>query len=185
VSTRRDVDATWRHLEGIGIRMPRDQTGARFVLPRMPCVDDEESDDEESVGLCFFRDYQSEADFRDLTLPRTFFGRSLLERVCFANSDLTESRMCWNDFVSCDFRKADMARCDLRASIFEACDFAGANLRGADLRRARFNRCRFTNTQLASAIAEDVNSNLIDSLSDDQLASMDLRPDGGPEPEGG
>ena len=75
--------------------------------------------------------------------------------MSFAGTDLSESRMCWNDFVGCDFSGADLSGCDMRASKFEQCRFAGASLRGADLRRSSFEGCEFSTADLTGTIAED------------------------------
>src|SRR5262245_39094725 len=112
--------------------MPRDPDGRPFVPPRMPHYDDE------NIGFSFFRHLIEDSDYGNLTLPGTFFGRSLLTRVSFANTDLSRSRMCGNDFSG-----ADLSGCDMRASRFEGCKFTGAVLRGADLRRSSFEDCDF------------------------------------------
>ena len=59
-----------------------------------------------------------------LTIPRTFFGRSEIAHTSFANSDLSESTLCWNDFVDVDFTNACLAGADLRASNYERVRFA-------------------------------------------------------------
>ena len=72
--------------------------------------------------------------------PPTYFARSSLERVDFRNTDLSGSRICWNDFDSCDFRCADLSGCDLRASTFTACFFSEADLRGARISAGRSSK---------------------------------------------
>ena len=48
-------------------------------------------DDSEPLGFSIFRTLLDDAlDLSDLTLPRTFFGRSQIDRVSFRNSDLHE-----------------------------------------------------------------------------------------------
>jgi len=143
--TRRSVEATWDLLQSLGHEPPRDSDGKPFVLNRMPRYDDRE------LRLSYFRCGLSDVALCNLTLPRTFFGRSSFEGVAFSNSNISESRMCWNDFVECDFSGADLSCCDLRASLFDRCIFRGVNLSGADLRRSEFARCVFTDAVLNDA----------------------------------
>jgi BTB/POZ domain-containing protein KCTD9 len=179
---RRDLEGTWRYLERQGERMPRDPQGRPFLPPRMPSYDDEEP-----LGFSYFRCGLQDADNRNLTLPRTCFGRSLLERVDFRNTDLSESRMCWNDFIGCDFSGADLPRCDLRASLFRDCKFVGTILSHADLRRSAFQGCDFTGAVLTGAVADYHRDeyDLAELLTKEQQAVMDWREDPGPEPGGG
>jgi len=114
---RRTLDETWDHLAMRGEEMPRDAAGRPFVHSRMPRFDDEE------LGFMFFRTESIDADFSRCTLRRTFFGRSLLQKVKFSDTDLAESCMCWNDFNDCDFGKADLTGCDMRSSNFQNCWF--------------------------------------------------------------
>jgi uncharacterized protein YjbI with pentapeptide repeats len=146
----------------------------------MPCYDDEE------LGFSYFRYGLEDADNSNLTLPRTYFGRSQLSRVNFVNTDLSESRMCWNDFDECDFSGSDLSRCDMRASIFKNCKFVGTVLRGADLRRSSFEGCDFTGANLAGAVAEHRGSEgaVYNCLSHEQRAGLSLA-ESGPEPPGG
>jgi uncharacterized protein YjbI with pentapeptide repeats len=178
---RKSVDETWRYLEAQGDTMPRSSDGRPFVPPAMPSCDDEE------LGYSFFRSGADDADLSNLSLPRTYFGRSLLRRVSFANTDLCESRMCWNDFEACDFSGADLSGCDMRASSFKGCKFAGAVLRGADLRRSWFEDCNFAGAELAGAVAEDADFQgcVQDYLTDEQQAVISWSEGEGPEPPGG
>ena len=113
------------------------RTATPFLPLTMPRHDDE------TLGFSFFRELIEDADYSNLTLPRTFFGRSGFEQDRFNNTDLSGSRMCWNEFKDCDFSGADLTGCDMRATAFENCKFVGAILRGADLRRSSFNDCDF------------------------------------------
>lgn len=174
---RKSLEDTWRYLESQGEETPRRPDGQPFVHDAMPNHDDEE------LGFSYFKYRLEDADNSNLTLPRTFFGRSGFERVSFANTDLSESRICWNDFDDCDFSGADLSRCDMRASIFNGCKFIGACIRGADLRRSSFENCDFTGADLAGAVAEDEDA--IDCLTDKQQATMKFVADEGPEPPGG
>lgn len=178
---RKSLEDTWGFLESQGEETPRRSDGRPFVPEAMPSCDDEE------LGFSYFKYRLEDADNSNLTLPRTFFGRSCFVRVSFANSDLSESRMCWNDFDECNFSGADLSRCDMRASNFKGCSFAGAILQGADLRRSSFEDCDFTGADLAGAVAEDEDFDgcVHDFLSEDQQMVMALSTDEGPEPPGG
>jgi uncharacterized protein YjbI with pentapeptide repeats len=81
----------------------------------------------------------AEVDFSDLTLPRTFFGRSELDGTAFRNTDLTESNLCWNDFNG--------VGADLRRSSFTGCIFEGALLKGAGMPKGKNCRCHKRNEQ--------------------------------------
>src|SRR5262249_13070869 len=150
VPARKSLEETWRYLEAEGERVPRDAAGQPCVPVQMPSYDDAER-----LGLSYFRTLLEDVDHSNLTLPRTYFGRSLVQRVSFANTDLSESRMCWNDFEECEFSGADLSGCDMRASKFIGCKFVGAVLRGADLRRSSFEGCDFSGADLTGAVAED------------------------------
>lgn len=178
---RKSLEETWRYLETMHSRVPRNPDGSPAVLNRMPSIYDEEP------RLSFFRTGLEDADRGYLTMPRTFFGRSLFERVSFAGTDLSESCLCWNDFNDCDFAGADLSGCDLRASSFERCSFAGAVLRGADLRRSHFDDCDFAGADLSGAVAAHTDPwlRLRERLSPAQVAAMAWTEDAGPEPEGG
>ncbi|MHC5539119.1 pentapeptide repeat-containing protein [Singulisphaera rosea] len=180
--TRKSLEETWRYLEREGESVPRDATGRPFVPVRMPS-----HDDDEPLGFSYFRYRLEDANNSNLTLPRTLFGRSLFCRVNFAATDLSESRMCWNDFVECDFSGSDLSRCDLRASNFKGCKFVGAVLRDADLRRSSYEDCDFAGAELDGAVG--VNENAIgwirDYLTNDQQAVMVWAEDSGAEPPGG
>jgi uncharacterized protein YjbI with pentapeptide repeats len=178
MSQRRSLEETWRHL---GDTMPRDELGQPFVPPAMPNYDDR------VLGFSFFRHIVEGGDLSNMTLPRTYFGRSGLERVSFQNTDLSESRMCWNDFTGCDFSSADLSGCDMRASLFRDCRFDGTNLRGADLRRSSFEGCSFVGADMAGAVADDYETMdyLFDKLTEAQRATMSVPADPGPQPPGG
>jgi uncharacterized protein YjbI with pentapeptide repeats len=144
-------------------------------------------DDEQPLGFSYFRYRLEEANNSNLTLPRTYFGRSLFRRVTFANTDLSESRICWNDFEKCDFTGADLSACDMRASNFVECKFVDANLRGADLRHSSFENCDFAGADLTETVTghEDAIGCLQDYLTESQQAVIAWEPDPGPEPPGG
>jgi uncharacterized protein YjbI with pentapeptide repeats len=113
---------------------------------RMPSYDDEEP-----LGVSFFRTHLEDEDLAGLSLPRTFFGRSLVARCSWTGTDLSESRLCWNEFEDVDFSRAVLSRADLRASNYERCRFDGADLRGADLRSSSYLECSFRDAKLDGA----------------------------------
>lgn len=178
---RKSLEETWRYLESQGERPPRRPDDQPLVADAMPNFDDEE------LGFSYYKSGLEDADIGNLTLPRTFFGLSGFVRVNFSGTDLSESRVCWNDFEGCDFSGADLSGCDLRASEFRECKFTGASLRGADLRRSTFEDCDFAGADLSGAVAEgeDFQGCVFDFLSDEQQAVMALSDDEGPEPPGG
>ncbi len=179
--TRRSLEDTWEYLETHGEEMPRYSDGRPFVPPRMPNYEDEE------LGFSFFGRGGEVEYYSNLTLPRTYFGHSTLTRLSFANTELSGSRMCWNDFVECDFSGSDLSGCDMRASKFAGCKFTEALLRDADLRRSSFEDCDFSGANLAGAVAEDEDAIgcVQDCLTKEQQAVMVWSPDSGDEPPGG
>jgi len=181
VQTRRSLEDTWRVFESEGTAMPRRPDGQPFIPAAMPNYDDEEP-----LGFSYFRSGLEDGDLSHLTLPRAFFGRSGFSRVSFANTDLSESRMCWNDFDDCDFSGANMSRCDMRAALFTGCKFIGTVLRGADLRRSTFQECDFSGADLSGAVGGLVEypGCIRSVLSDEQMTAVIWSEDG-PEPPGG
>ena len=145
---------------------------------RMPCYDDE------VFGVSFFRTQLADISLENLTLPRTFFGRSEIRNVSFRGSDLSESSANWNDFISVDFSSADLSRTDLRASIFERVNFKGAVLQDADLRRVTFRNCVFTNADFTRTKLQRSMTWLF-RLTRWQRSAVDWQISAGPEPEGG
>ena len=142
-------------------------------------------DDPEPLGVSFFRTFVGEGeDLSNLTLPRTFFGRSEINDAAFRNTDLTESNLCWNDFIDVDLTGAVLARSDLRASQFLRVRFDGADLRGADMRRSSFINCRFETARLDGAVLTRKQGQRM-SLSEEQRAVIAWTNDDGPEPGGG
>jgi len=108
-------------------------------------------DDEAPLGIWFFRTRVENECFDDFSIPRTFFGRSEIQACTFRNTDLSESKLCWNDFIRVDFSGARLWGADLRSSIFTDVKFVDADLRNADLRRAKFVACEFSGAQLDGA----------------------------------
>ncbi|RYG75505.1 pentapeptide repeat-containing protein [bacterium] len=109
------------------------------------------TDDPDGWELTIFKEGHVDADFSNRTLPRTYMGRSLFERVSFRNTDLHGSHLCWNDFVDCDFSDAELSHADLRASIYRRCNFNNCYLVRADLRQALFEDCTFEGANLCAA----------------------------------
>jgi len=154
--------------------------GGRLPLPtRMP-----QPTDEVPLGHSIFRTAIEDEDLPELSIPRTFFCRSLVSHTNFRGSDLAESFMCWNDFVRVDFSSADLSRADLRAAIFDQVSFAGADLSGADLRRSNFTQCDFTDAKMAAARLTVAAGRGLE-LSSAQWDSIAWQDDEGPEPAGG
>jgi uncharacterized protein YjbI with pentapeptide repeats len=179
---RRTLAATWKHLEAQGETVPRDSKGKPFVPKKMPAYDDNK------LGFEFFRTFCEDTDYSNLTLPHTYFGRSELKNVNFANTDLSGSCMCWNDFIECDFSGADLTGCDMRSSTFENCKFDGATFNSTDLRRSSFEGCTFKKADLKGAIADDVYGSefgLYDALTKAQQKAITWHEEPGPEPLGG
>ena len=152
------------------------------ALPELPARPPRH--DDEHLGVSFFRTLLADARLDDLTLPRTFFGRSEIRAVSFRGTDLSQSTACWNDFVDVDFDEADLSGVGLRASTFRRVSFRGAALRGADLRQTSFTGCTFADADLADA---KISRSLLwfFRLSPAQRRSVDWQLGPGPEPEGG
>jgi uncharacterized protein YjbI with pentapeptide repeats len=141
-------------------------------------------DDKEPLGLTFFRTLLAEGKLENLTLPRTYFGRSEVRQISFKNTDLSESTLCWNNFTEIDFTDGDLSGCDLRASIFIGAVFVRANLLDADLRRSTFRECDFTDANLRGAKLTRKQGEQI-HLSDSQRESVDWQEVDGDAPPGG
>jgi uncharacterized protein YjbI with pentapeptide repeats len=142
-------------------------------------------DDEGLLGFSVFRQrLDDDLDLSDLSLPRTFFRRSEINRVCFRNSDLHESNLCWNDFLGTDFTDADLARSDMRSSIFKRVVFVNANLDAADLRGASFIDCNFQGATMSGAALTREQCATV-HLSEAQRLAVAWHEDDGPEPGGG
>jgi uncharacterized protein YjbI with pentapeptide repeats len=140
-------------------------------------------DDPEPLGVSFFRT-RVMGDLSNLTLPRTFFGRSEVTKATFRNADLMQSNLAWNDFIDTDFSSAVLAGADLRASQYVRVSFADADLTNADLRRSSFESCDFSRTKMLGArLTRAQGASLV--LSEAQRTEIEWTTDGGPEPNGG
>lgn len=145
---------------------------------RMPRYDDEE------LGLSFFRTFVDAGDFSNLSIPRTYFGRSKFNGTSFQNTDLSQSCLCWNDFVDVDFSDPELADADLRGSTFRRVRFRSANLKNADLRNSSFENCEFDGADLSNAILSRSQRKSL-SLASEQKKSIDWRWRRGQLPDGG
>jgi len=173
--TRKSYEASCRQLQP-GFVKPG---AVPAMLSRMPRFDDEEP-----FGVHLFRMIiDGDLDARNLTLPRTFIARSELSDVAFTGTDLSESSLCWNDFIDVNFDHVVLERCDMRASVFQNVSFRNADLRQADLRHSRFVDCDFHQAKMEGAVLDP--SQLHDMrLSDVQCRQVALVP-AGDEPPGG
>jgi uncharacterized protein YjbI with pentapeptide repeats len=142
-------------------------------------------DDDGTAGVRIFRTFVGDGeDMSNLTLSRSFLGRSELRKVSFRGTDFTESYLCWNDFVDVDFTDAILTSSDLRASEFTRVKFLNADLRKSDLRRSSFNGCDFSGARMdGSTLSRRQGDKL--TLSDDQRAAINWVSEDGPEPIGG
>jgi BTB/POZ domain-containing protein KCTD9 len=141
-------------------------------------------DDEEPLGVSFFRTAVTGDAVEDLTLPRTFFGRSDVGLVSFKNTDLADSTLCWNDFHDVDFSDCDLSRSDLRASSFKTARFTRADLRDADMRRSSFEDCDFGGAKMRGVKLTNPQASAL-LLSDEQRKEIDWQSSDGEEPRGG
>jgi uncharacterized protein YjbI with pentapeptide repeats len=97
---------------------------------------------------------------------------------------LTESHLCWNDFLDVDFSAAALVRCDLRSSEFDRVKFIAADLRATDMRGSWFNACIFDDAIMDGAVLTRAQASRM-VLSEAQKVAIDWRDEDGPEPEGG
>ena len=142
-------------------------------------------DDAGPLGVNFFRTFlEGPKDLSNLTLPRTFFGRSEIRDISFQGSDLRESTLCWNDFISVDFGEANLSNSDLRSSVYESVRFAGTTLDGTDLRRSSFSGCTFESASMRGTILTRAQGSRMD-LSAEQRDEIDWQDEDGDEPGGG
>ena len=141
-------------------------------------------DDPEPLGVNFFRTQIENARLENLTLARTFFGRSMFVDVSFKNSDVSESSLCWNDFANVDFTDANLELSDLRGSTFTNTLFVRANLKKADLRRSQFESCSFEGANLDGSVFHSRQRAML-HLSEAQIRQVAWTNDEGDEPGGG
>jgi uncharacterized protein YjbI with pentapeptide repeats len=142
-------------------------------------------EDDEPLGLSFFRTFVGEeANLSNLSITRTFFGRSEIKGASFQNTDLTESNLCWNDFIDVDFSDAILASTDMRSSVYTRVKFMRSDLRCADMRHANFEDCEFDAALMDGTVLTRLQAARL-RLSDTQKRAIEWREDDGPEPSGG
>ncbi len=159
-------------------RMPRNPDGS----PKLPTKPPQAG----TPGFGSIEMYKNgweDGDMSNLTVPRCFFARSLLERVSFLNTELTESWLCWDNFEGCDFWKSVLTRCDMRCSYWKNCRFDKADLTGADLRGSNFENCTLEGATFKDTLVlpGDV---LLAQLSEAQKAGIVLKRQGGQPHDG-
>lgn len=140
--------------------------------------------DEKPLGVDFFRTFVGGVALENLTLPRTYFGRSEVGPISFQNTDLSESTLCWNDFNEVNFTDADLSGSDLRASLFCKVAFIRADLRNADLRHSTFEECDFADAGMRGAKLTHKQGERI-ALSAKQRREIDWQNCEGEQPPGG
>lgn len=142
-------------------------------------------DDEEELGVSFFRTFVGDGDdLSNLYLPHTYFGRSKIQDAAFCNTDFTESSLCWNDFIDVDFTDAVLRGADMRASIYTRVKFVRSDMRNADLRHSTFKGCEFSEALMAGATASRFQRFSM-RLSSIQIAEIRWTWASGEVPEGG
>lgn len=141
-------------------------------------------DDEGPLGVSFYRTLLAKVALDDLTLSRTYFGRSEISDVTFRRTDLAQSTLCWNDFNRVSFESANLSHSDLRACQYVHVSFQNADLSNCDLRRSLFEDCDFRGANLAGAkLTKSGASDL--GLAIEQLDSINWQATEGREPGGG
>ena len=146
--------------------------------------------DKNPLGIYFFRTLVGEEeeglieDMSNMTLIRTFFGRTEVRQTSFKSTDLSESYLCWNNFIQVDFTKTILSRSDLRASFYDHVLFVQTDLSGADLRHSAFDACDFTHAVMKGVKLTYEQGSLL-NLSESQRQEIDWQDDDGEEPEGG
>lgn len=174
-AARLSYEDSCRKLQSLDLLPPGD-------LPPLPTGVPQAGD--EVLGVQFFRTEVSGVTLESLSLPRSSIGRSLVERSSFRGTDLTESNLCWSDFVEVDFGGASLCSADLRASRFHRVSFADCDLSKADLRRSEFEKCRFQGASVVGAKLTRKGAASL-ALTSEQLGSVDWQSTEGAEPDGG
>jgi len=182
MSERISYEESYRRLQERGHFPEKDAPPLPSQLPSIQ--------DEGPLGISFFRTFVGEEepgrveDIANMTLPRTFFGRSEVRQVSFKHTDLSESCLCWNDLVQVDFTEADLSGSDLRASACDHVLFAHADLSGADLRHSTFDACDFRDATMRGVKLTHTQGSSL-SLSESQRREIDWQDEDGEEPDGG
>jgi len=171
---RKSFDESCQILRDLGFIKPDEQP----VIP--PCQPKYE--DEEPLGVSFFRWIIEDMILADLTLPRTYFGKSEFINCAFRNCDLNDSNLIWNDFKQIDFSHSNLSNSDMRGSVFDSCSFVKADLTSADLRQSSFNGCKFTGARMKGAKVEDYWQDQL-PWTKQQMSDIDWQDDPGPDLE--
>src|SRR6266545_1185164 len=145
-SGRRSWKESWAVLKKLGGRLLR-----RGDWPTDPGELNRPEPGGKHNGACLRDRRHEEADFGNLSLPRTLVERCQFHGVSFRDTDLQLSCLSGNEFVDCDLSGAVLICADLQGSTFFACRFANAALMGADLRGSTFDHCDFTGADLTGA----------------------------------
>ncbi|SFS21742.1 Pentapeptide repeat-containing protein [Granulicella pectinivorans] len=149
-----------------------------------PLLDRPPRYDDEVLGVDLFRWNIQDSKLENLTLPRTYIGRSEFSQCSFAGTDLNESVANWNDFLDVSFVGTNLTSFDMRACNHQRSDFTRAILRNADLRLCNFEDCRFDDADMAGAkLTREAAATLL--FSEAQRNVIDWQADDGPEPDGG
>jgi len=172
---RHSYEESCKVLQGLGLL-----EGNR--IPPQPQRQPRHDDDEPGVSI--FRISVEKVSLNNLSLARTFFGRSEIRSVSFKGTDLTESILCWNDFIEVDFADADLSRCDLRAANFRNVKFVRSNLTAAELRNASFEQCDFTDANMDGTKLTRMQGWKL-KLSEQQRKGIDWHWSGADQPPGG
>jgi len=151
-------------------------------LPAMPAKPPGYAD--EGLGVNFFRTALVAVKLNNLTLPRTFFGRSEIRDSSFHNTDLTGSTANWNDFIQVDFNAADLSQCDFRACLLEQVKFTDACLAETDFRYCGFRDCDFSGAEMSGTKLTRKAGTVL-RLSPERQAVIDWQEEDGEEPAGG
>ena len=149
------------------------------LLPRPPRFNGVEP-----LGLTFYKTLLTGNDIENMNIPRTYIGHAEVGPISFRNTNLSESTLCWNDFIGVDFADADLSKCDLRATVFQDVNLENADLSNADLRRSTFENCNFKTAKMSGTkVARSQSRSL--PLSEEQIEEIDWQEHEGEEPEGG
>jgi uncharacterized protein YjbI with pentapeptide repeats len=149
-----------------------------------PIPDHSPRNDDEILGVSFFRTMLADVTMEHMTLPRTFFGRSEIRTTSFCGTDLSGSTANWNDFIDVDFGSSDLSGSDFRACVFERVQFTGATLANVDFRHCIFRDCDFASTDMDGAKFTTQSGASLRLLSEQQRV-IDWQASDGEEPDGG
>jgi BTB/POZ domain-containing protein KCTD9 len=178
-ASRLTYEESCRFLQQIGYPDAGDEETIPPIPDHLP-----QTDDDEPLGISFFRTWVEGDPLENLTLPRTFFSRSKIGPLSFKNTNLSESHFCWNDFNEVNFEDADLSGSDLRASDYNKVRFVRSNLQNADLRLSTFQDCDFTDADVRGAKMTKKQGAKI-ALSEQQQNSIDWQKSDGDTPRGG